>query len=296
MLITESGNILAEYQNGNVAVTLLRDGTKVRVYEGRSETLFPESMDIKITDYCVGAGCAYCFESSTGRGQHGELKFIQSILSQMKSGTEIAIGGGNPFSHPDLEAILTHARNVGVVANITINSAHIRGEVDRIRRFRSDRLIYGLGISYRPDKLNEIIEIADRNSVIHIIAGVHKIEDVMKLPAGSKILILGYKDYGFGVRFKAFNPVWNDLKKFSFHLSRLFTRHHMCFDNLALQQLRVSERLDSSVWQSHYMGEDGNHTMYVDCVKREYARTSTAERVVCEDRSLSDMFKSIQTV
>jgi hypothetical protein len=252
-------------------------------------------MDIKITDYCVGAGCAYCFESSTGRGKHGDLKFIQHILSQMMLGSEIAIGGGNPFSHPDLEEILVYARYCGIFPSITINSAHVRGEVDRIKRLRTNNLIYGLGISYRSDKLNDILEIADHNSVVHIIAGVHKVEDVMRLPNGSKILILGYKDYGFGIKFKQFNTIDYEISRISYFIGRLMSRFHVCFDNLALTQLNMKVKMSESDWSSYYMGEDGNHTMYIDCVEKKFGRTSTAERTSCNDHSLSDMFKSIQT-
>jgi intein/homing endonuclease len=48
------------YQNGNTTVTLMSDGTKIREYEGVPLVLHPESIDIKITDYC-DMGCSYCF-------------------------------------------------------------------------------------------------------------------------------------------------------------------------------------------------------------------------------------------
>lgn len=48
------------YQNGNTTVTLMSDGTKIREYEGVPLVVHPESIDIKITDYC-DMGCSYCF-------------------------------------------------------------------------------------------------------------------------------------------------------------------------------------------------------------------------------------------
>jgi hypothetical protein len=48
------------YRNGNTTVTLLSDGTKIREYEGTPVVTHPESIDVKITDYC-DMGCSYCF-------------------------------------------------------------------------------------------------------------------------------------------------------------------------------------------------------------------------------------------
>lgn len=55
---------IAKYQNGNTTVIIMNDGTKIREYENAPEILHPESIDVKITDYC-DMGCAYCHESST---------------------------------------------------------------------------------------------------------------------------------------------------------------------------------------------------------------------------------------
>ena len=94
---------LAVYRNGDTLVTLYQDGSKIRRFpdEG-ANPLFPESIDLKITDYC-DAGCAWCHEGSTRRGKHADLNL--AFLSTLRAGTEIAIGGGNPLDHPRLERI-----------------------------------------------------------------------------------------------------------------------------------------------------------------------------------------------
>lgn len=61
--------IINTYKNGNTSVTLYNDGTKVREYEGTPNIVHPESIDVKITNYC-DLGCAYCHESSTTEGKH----------------------------------------------------------------------------------------------------------------------------------------------------------------------------------------------------------------------------------
>jgi hypothetical protein len=48
--------LLAEYDNGDYHVRLYKDGTKVR--SGDGVPAFPESMDLKITNYCT-VGCKW---------------------------------------------------------------------------------------------------------------------------------------------------------------------------------------------------------------------------------------------
>jgi len=69
MIITENEQ-LCSYKNGNVSVTLLKNGTKIREFNLESERkgIFPESIDIKITNYC-DAGCRYCHEKSVKSGK-----------------------------------------------------------------------------------------------------------------------------------------------------------------------------------------------------------------------------------
>lgn len=90
--------IIKQYVNGNVNVTLYDDGTKVREWEGVQKVEFPESIDVKITDYCL-MGCKFCYEMSTRKGKHGDLETLKTKLSSLPSGIELAIGGGNPLDH-----------------------------------------------------------------------------------------------------------------------------------------------------------------------------------------------------
>ena len=48
------------------------------------------------------------------------------------------------------------------------------------------------------------------------------------------------------------------------------------FDNLALKQLPVREQMSDEDWEKFYMGDDGQFTMYIDAVKREFAKNSTS--------------------
>ncbi|NBP05736.1 MAG: radical SAM protein [Bacteroidetes bacterium] len=141
-------NILYRYKNGNYFVSILEDGTKIR--EANDDKLiadFPESLDIKITNYC-DAGCSYCHEKSTIAGKHGDLDKAFDILKVLPAGTELAIGGGDPMSHPDLEKFLIKLKNNNYIANITINEKHLDRYEAILLDFENRGLIKAIGISF----------------------------------------------------------------------------------------------------------------------------------------------------
>ena len=68
------------------------------------------------------------------------------------------------------------------------------------------------------------------------------------------------------------------------------------FDNLAIEQLNVRRFFSDKEWERFYMGDDGTMTFYIDMVKRQFAKSSTApldKRYFLLD-SVDDMFKKIQ--
>ena len=48
------------------------------------------------------------------------------------------------------------------------------------------------------------------------------------------------------------------------------------FDNLAVKQLNVKNLMSEEEYKEFFLGEDGFATMYIDMVKKEFARCSTA--------------------
>ena len=119
-------NVLHKYTNGNVFVTILSDGTKIREYDDSvvPSIIHPESIDVKITNYC-DRNCKYCHEMSTTKGDHSDLTVLLDILKELPAGVELAIGGGNPLSHPNLIEFLSTLKDRGIISNITINQAHL---------------------------------------------------------------------------------------------------------------------------------------------------------------------------
>lgn len=283
--------LLYKYKNGNVNVEIYDDGTKIREWpDGEKPVIeYPESCDMKITQYCdMDAVCVYCHEMSNKQGEHGDLNTVSSIWKTQLPGTELAIGGGNPLAHPDLIPFLREVRSNGIIPNVTVNIMHVKKFTPMIQTLQADKLIFGLGISYRgPKSLALLPENIDyKNVVFHMIMGIHDLEDCRAVIAWCKerdilpkILLLGYKTFGNGVNhytdeLKRTLGIWKDV-----YLNMLINcGDHVVisFDNLAIEQLKLKDQVTEEIWSELFQGEDSTHTFYIDAVKQEVAGTSTS--------------------
>lgn len=291
--------LLGRYKNGNFVTTILSDGTKIR--ETKDDEFIPtfaENMDIKLTNKCDG-GCAWCHEGSSINGKHGDIlneKFIDTLHPYQ----EVAIGGGDATSHPDLIPFLQKLKEKKVIANITVNQIHFEKKHELIKKLVDEKLIYGLGVSLvNPTK--HFIELIKQypNAVIHVINGVLKPLDVKALENNNlKMLILGYKHLRRGNEY--FEEEQNDIETkqqwLYENLEDIIQKFKVVsFDNLAIEQLNVKRLLTQEEWDEFYMGDDGKVTYYVDMVERKFAQSSTApfdKRYDLLD-SVDDMFNVI---
>lgn len=275
---------ISRQKNGNYTYILYSDGTKFRQDVSEYKPIFPETMDVKITNYC-DAGCYFCHENSTREGLHGELdqNYWKGCGSQ-----EIAIGGGNPLSHPDLDTFLHGMKEQRKICNITVNSFHAqRADVSkRLEKLRSENLVFGVGISYHPIFFDKVF-FNDENMVVHLIIGIHPIEMVKKLLERRKlkILLLGYKSFGRGVKYKPtgleeWKKGWDKLPAKSISL-----------DNLAIEQLGI----DTTSHQN-YLGSEGNFSMYIDLVEKQFAVSSYSKERYPISSCINDFSKVRQLI
>lgn len=293
-------NEWVKYRNGNYDVILnLEDGTKIR--RNNLDKLipeYPESMDVKITNRCQH-NCAMCHENSTKDGVHGDImnaKFIDTLHPY----TELAIGGGNPLEHPDLEKFLRKCKELKLIPSMTVHQSDFLDNIDFLRMLRDENLIYGLGVSVN-HVTKELIEALHEfpNAVCHIIAGIATESVLNKLAHNNlKILILGYKvfrrgedlyvrdsstidfliQYMYDILPEMVNDKWFDT---------------ISFDNLAIEQLNPKRLLSDKEYEEFYMGDDGSHTFYVDLVNNEFGVSSTAsDRFPLMD-DVKAMFKKV---
>ena len=292
--------LLGRYKNGNFRTTILSDGTKIReTNDDEFIADFAESMDIKITNYC-DMGCPFCHEGSTTDGKFGDIlneKFIDTLHPYQ----EVALGGGDATSHPDLIPFLQKLKDRKVIVNMTVNQIHFEKKQELIRRLVEKKLIYGLGVSLvNPTKA--FIELIKQypNAVIHVINGVLKPSDVEALENNDlKMLILGYKHLRRGDDFFA-----KDCEDIVIKQNWLYEKladivdkfKVVSFDNLAIEQLNVRRLMTDEEWNEFYMGDDSEFTYFIDMVERKFAKSSTApmnQRFTLLD-STDDMFERIR--
>jgi organic radical activating enzyme len=264
-----------KYKNGDTFVTIHSDGTKERDIRNGTNAEFPESMDVKITNWC-DAGCNFCHEKSTVRGLHADLQPTIDLLKQLPAGVEIAIGGGHPLSHPEFDNFVKEISDHGIICNVTINEYHFKKERERIESLIADKLIYGVGYSYKHNPCDFVYD----NLVTHVIIGVTPYAELEKIiQYNNKILLLGFKkNTGRGGTYyrKHDESVDENIRTWYAGLFHAARKAHVSFDNLAISQLNPS-RLFSNQQQydAMFMGADGAYSMYLDAVKQEFSIGST---------------------
>ena len=266
---------LFSYQNGNCAVDIFSDGTKIRTWDGIPRPVFPESMDVKITNRCsLENHCKWCHEGSVKDGEHADLVGLLPVFDGLPPGVELAIGGGNPLSHPHLVWLLEKLSGLGLIANITVNELHLSQYMGFLEQLITGHLVYGVGVTYTgtdPESLRHINGLSE-NIVYHMITGVHDVDDIQN---ATKALVLGYKRIRKGESFFSL-AVEENLYRWYTRIPLYFGKVPISFDNLALEQLNIKRFLPKSEWDNFYMGNDGQFTFYIDGVKMEYAISSTS--------------------
>ena len=275
------------YKNGNYTVTLdTKTGTKIRENDldfFEADTV--ESMDIKITN-CCDMGCLMCHENSTPDGKHADI-LGPSFLDKLHPYTELAIGGGNPLSHPDLYEFLVKCKERKFIPSMTVNQVHFEKSYDFIKKLVDEELIYGLGVSLvnpTPEFIEKLKTIP--NAVLHIINGLISLPQLMRIRHQElKVLILGYKVFRRGADLYDEQSYKIDAQKTIMYqmLPRMLEEEWfkaLSFDNLAIEQLDPKRLMDEDEWNEFYMGDDGigdgftSASMYVDMVERKFAKNS----------------------
>lgn len=275
--------ILGSYKNNDYTCTMFSDGTKIRCNDKDSfNPVKPESIDLKITNMC-NMGCSMCHENSTPDGKHGDilnLPFIDTMFPY----SEVAIGGGNPLTHPDLIEFLERLKKRKIIASMTVNQMHFMQNINLLKELTDNKLIYGLGISYIGGRHENCIEAIKQfpNAVIHVINGIVHMDSLEALAHNDlKILVLGYKEFRRGKALYDECGSQIDSLKSQFYdmLPKIVNDGWfkcISFDNLAIKQLEPKRLMSEEEYDSFYMGDDGAFTFYCDAVNKEFAKSSTS--------------------
>ena len=292
---------IATYKNGNTYTTIYDDGTKTHfTMDDEFEFEFPESHDISISQ-CCDNGCEWCYYGCSPTGKHGKLtgwKFFDS----MRPYTEIAINLQSPVN-PDLIPFLTEMRDRKIIVNVTVNQNHFMDDsmLSLICHLERHGLIKGIGVSLTNPRQDGFIETIKEfpNAVIHVIAGVTPWGDIQDLMGhGLKLLILGYKKTGRGKKYydSLSIPIITQMKYLEGGLDEVINGFKVVsFDNLAIEQLHIKDRLTDKEWNMFYGGDDGTVTFFIDLVKGVFARNSLSQIVYpIGDKTIDEMFAVIK--
>lgn len=292
---------IATYKNGNTYTALYEDGTKEHfTMDDDFKFDFAESCDIQISQ-CCDNGCEWCYYGCSPTGKHGKLtgwKFFET----MHPYTEIAINLQYPI--PDeLTEFLNIMKNKNIIVNITINQNHFMNPFIQsfIKQLIDMDLIKGIGISLTNPKQEKFIETVKQypNTVIHVIAGITPLKDIEYLMGHNlKLLILGYKAVGRGARYFTdyYSYVCGDIERLENNLINILNRFKVVsFDNLAIEQLHLKDKLSEKEWEMFYGGDDGTVTFFIDLVKGVFARSSLSRIVyTIGDKTIDEMFAIIK--
>ena len=293
---------IGTYINGNYETKIYNDGTRTRELlphntfydQGRymqerfslseidmMEPEFPESIDLKITNYCEN-GCKYCYANSSKSGQHAKVYEVLDVIRDMKPYTEVALGGGNVLDYPYLVDVLHEAKDRNVIVNITVKDTDYIKYFDMINEMVDRKLIKAIGVS--PTTLKSLKELEDmidyrHDIVVHLVLGLWSVEDIKKIfemTKFDKFLFLGYKitpgnGEAYYIAYKS--QIQKNMTEFGEYFRNNYISEYkqVAFDNLAIDQLSLDVE---NFYKELYQGEDGKFSFYIDLVEQEYAKSS----------------------
>ena len=289
-----------KYQNGNAEIEIQYDGTRIIKYEGDLKLDYPLNIDIRVSTRCSfgynpktnSAFCDFCHESARTDGKECDYNVLMNKLEGLPKGIELAIGAN--YISMDLVNFLKYCFHKEYICNLTINQGHLRRDLEPLKYLIAKQYIKGLGVSYRGslhwDIPQEILDY--KNTVLHVIAGIDNIYDVIILPV-KKILVLGEKSFGF-------NEGKVDLtsqshKEWYRYVSVFFDKFEVVsFDNLALEQLNIKRFLIEKDWDTFYQGE---HSMYINAVEGYFSPSSrNSQKTDWNDTNIKTYFNTYRSI
>lgn len=179
-----------------------------------TELEYPEFYDVKITSHCEG-NCPWCYMDSKCTDSHyldavDSIKTFFGKMSENERPFQVAIGGGEPTSHPHFFTILRVFADMGIQPNYTTNGMWIKNtDIEYISNMMDYTINYcgGVAVSCHPHlkrywegaanyyhqwgvKLNFHLIISDKESIDDFVniynKWADKVDYFVLLPYGSQ--------------------------------------------------------------------------------------------------------------
>jgi len=292
-------NVICVYdeENDDFILQTTDNGNKIRVSFNSdlktTKSSIPELIDLKITDNC-SYGCTFCYQSSTKEGKHANFENIKkAILMLSNSRTmEIAIGGGEPTTHPDLLAILKEIKTRNMLACFTTKNfkLHERPDFEEILKTANSIAFSCNSVS----EIQNVDEIMDAARNIGLYPGsrdcaqfyIQMIPELMSDKMFSESLefinqemydtpvtLLGYKDFGFGEKYKPKNRFktseWIDNIKYHSKENSI----KFGIDSVLVSKWE-KELIEKGVDPMALVGSEGKFSCYLDAVTMKVHKSS----------------------
>lgn len=249
---------------------------------------FPQLVDLKITDYC-DKGCTFCYQSSTTEGQHGNKYWIEQVINKLAESEclEIALGGGEPTSHPDFIDILKHIKYRGMLANFTTksikwlrNSINYQPILDNTNSIAvsvssgaelNTFLVALEDIGYSPNQINLSVQVVLGAVTKDALKEIKRICHFEHL----RLTLLGFKEVGFGETYPKIEYLsW--IEEFMFDKKK---RVNISIDSALMAEIEpilAKNNVDPKL----YTDKEGHFSCYIDaCTKTlhkdSYSRTES---------------------
>jgi hypothetical protein len=248
----------------------------------------PELVDLKITDYCA-QGCNFCYQSSTTKGKHADTETIFKIIDTLADlGVfEIALGGGEPTDHPDFVRIIERISKRQMTPNFTtLSSRWLENKflIDAVRQ-----CVGAIGVSCASAKALDLVDqIGDRVNkpwgrtkimAQHVVGAQPLWVTAEFMTAaferGIPVLLLGYKEVGFGKKF-ARHDLGQDVPFFLRMAVKGTANASLSVDTALLDQYpSIPDVLAAPLALT--TSPEGKFSCYVDAVRKKMAASSYVE-------------------
>jgi hypothetical protein len=262
------------------------NGTKTRLAfdDGidMSSSSAPELIDVKITDYCT-KGCKFCYQDSTPLGQHAEIGVLHRIERALKELEvfEVALGGGEPTSHPQFLEILSDFRRLGVIPNFTTRDLTWMQNTEFVEVVRENcgGFAFSIDSGFAHDVTRYAKELIksglEGKGTIQVIIKPDmldfEITEILEKAANWEIpvTLLGWKSIGRGLncrkKFAELDPIdWQKVLKGHSRVS---------VDTALVAQYR-QELKEAGVANWSLTPAEGTHSMYIDAVSGKMSPSS----------------------
>jgi len=272
-------------KDGDFWVVFNKDnGTKVRFSFNANKkeykkSKYPELVDLKIIDYCE-SNCPYCYQNSSIEGKYVDKQKLYSIFYRLSDHKvfEVAIGGGDVMSHPDIMEILGYCRNLGMIPNISVRSTSwLHDEKKRRVLELCGGIAFSVSNSNEIENIDKIftdLKLPKNKVTFQVILELVDLADIIKACKNPNetywlypLTILGVKDVGRGKGFewKKVDESWVKLVSRSQSNTGIDTilarKYHDDLDKYGVSRLLRTE-------------EEGKFSMYIDAVNGKFGESS----------------------